>query len=114
MRSHSTGIERAPQSVGGMIPRPLHIQGEFRQGIEPLDFHGHYHVFRIANICVCVSIIARSGFHYSPWMSATSAGLRFISTAVRHLAGQRDYIFMHQSALPYCWTSQSRASAAWV
>jgi hypothetical protein len=33
-------IERAPQSVGGMIPRPMHIQGEFRQGIEPLDLRG--------------------------------------------------------------------------
>ncbi len=80
-------VQRAPQSVGGMIPRPMHIQGEFRQGIEPLDFRGHYHVLRMANICVCVFIIPRSAFHDSPWMFATSAGLRFISTAVTHLGG---------------------------
>jgi hypothetical protein len=34
------GIELPPHFVGGMIPRPMHIQGEFRQGTESLDFRG--------------------------------------------------------------------------
>ena len=34
------GIELAPHFVGGMIPRPMHIQGEFRQGIDSLNFAG--------------------------------------------------------------------------
>ena len=34
------GIKLPPHFVGGMIPRPAHIQGQFRQGIEPLDFRG--------------------------------------------------------------------------
>ena len=34
------GIELPPHIVGGMIPRPVHIQGEFRQIVEPLDFGG--------------------------------------------------------------------------
>ena len=34
------GIKLPPHFVGGMIPRPVHIQGEFRQGIESLDFRG--------------------------------------------------------------------------
>ena len=34
------GIKLPPHFVGGMIPRPAHIQGEFRQGIESLDFRG--------------------------------------------------------------------------
>ena len=33
-------IKRAPHSVGGIIPRPAHVQCELCQGIEPLDFHG--------------------------------------------------------------------------
>ena len=32
------GIELPPHFVGSMIPRPMHIQGEFRQGIDSLDF----------------------------------------------------------------------------
>ena len=31
------GIKLAPHVVGGMIPRPAHIQGQLRQGIESLD-----------------------------------------------------------------------------
>ena len=34
------GIKRAPHSVGGMVPRPAHVQGKLRQGIEPFDFRG--------------------------------------------------------------------------
>ena len=34
------GIELPPHFVGSVIPRPAHIQGEFRQGIESLDFGG--------------------------------------------------------------------------
>jgi hypothetical protein len=29
-----------PHFVGSVIPRPAHIQGKLRQGIEPLDFRG--------------------------------------------------------------------------
>ncbi len=32
------GIKLPPHFIGGMIPRPTHIQGEFRQRIESLDF----------------------------------------------------------------------------
>jgi len=32
------GIKLAPHFGGTMIPRPAHIQGKFRQGIEALDF----------------------------------------------------------------------------
>ena len=32
------GIKLPPHFVGGMIPRPAHIQGKLSQGIEPLDF----------------------------------------------------------------------------
>ena len=32
------GIKLPPHFVGGMIPRPAHIQGELGQGIESLDF----------------------------------------------------------------------------
>jgi hypothetical protein len=34
------GIKLPPHFVSGMIPRPVHIQGEFRQGIESVDFRG--------------------------------------------------------------------------
>ncbi len=34
------GIKLPPHFVGGMIPRPAHIQGQLRQGIESLDFGG--------------------------------------------------------------------------
>ena len=34
------GIKRTPHLVGSVIPRPAHIQGKFRQGIEPFDFGG--------------------------------------------------------------------------
>ena len=40
------GIERAPHAVGGMVPRPPHIQGQRGQGIEPLDFRGEQVVDR--------------------------------------------------------------------
>ena len=32
------GIKLPPHFVGGMIPRPAHIQGQLCQGIESLDF----------------------------------------------------------------------------
>ncbi len=34
------GIKQPPHFVGGMVPGPMHIQGEFRQGVEALDFGG--------------------------------------------------------------------------
>ena len=43
------GIKLPPHFVGGMIPRPAHIQGEFRQGIEPLDLRGQQVVDRVAD-----------------------------------------------------------------
>ena len=49
-------IERAPQSIGGMIPRPMHIQGEFRQGIEPLDFRWKNVVQRVADAGLALMI----------------------------------------------------------
>ena len=33
-----SGIKLSPHFVGGMIPRPVHVQGEFRQRIESVDF----------------------------------------------------------------------------
>ena len=33
-------IKRAPHFVGAMVPRPAHVQGKLRQGLEPLDFRG--------------------------------------------------------------------------
>src|ERR1051326_13182 len=43
------GIKLPPYVVGGMVPRPAHIQGKFRQGIEPLDFGGQKVVDRVAD-----------------------------------------------------------------
>ena len=43
------GIKRAPHFVGGMVPRPAHIQGKLRQGIEPLDFRGKKAVYGVAD-----------------------------------------------------------------
>jgi len=43
------GIELPPHFVGGMIPRPTHIQGQLRQGIESLDFRGQKVVYRVAD-----------------------------------------------------------------
>jgi hypothetical protein len=34
------GIKLPPNFVGSMISRPAHIQGQFRKGIESLDFRG--------------------------------------------------------------------------
>jgi hypothetical protein len=34
------GIKVPPHLVGSVIPRPAHIQGKLRQGIEPVDFRG--------------------------------------------------------------------------
>ena len=34
------GIKLPPHFVGSMIPRPAHIQGKLRQGIESFDFRG--------------------------------------------------------------------------
>ena len=34
------GIKGAPHPVGGMVPRPAHVQGKLCQGIESLDFRG--------------------------------------------------------------------------
>src|ERR1017187_7406441 len=48
-----------------MIPRPAHIQGQFRQGIESLDFRGQEAVYGVANTgvfahSVSCKIFARS------------------------------------------------------
>ena len=43
------GIKLPPHFVGGMIPRPAHIQGQLRQGIESLDFRGQKVVDRVAD-----------------------------------------------------------------
>src|ERR1017187_10402594 len=39
----------SPHFVGGMIPRPMHIQGKIRQGIEPFDFRRQKVVNRVAD-----------------------------------------------------------------
>ena len=46
------GIKRAPHFVGGMVPRPAHVQSELRQRIEPLDFRGKKAVYRVADACL--------------------------------------------------------------
>ena len=46
------GIKLPPHFVGGMIPRPAHIQGKLRQGIEPLDVRGQKAVNRMADACL--------------------------------------------------------------
>ena len=46
------GIKLPPHFVGGMIPRPAHIQGQLRQGIESLDFRGQKAVDRVADTCL--------------------------------------------------------------
>src|SRR5208337_2718096 len=38
-----------PHFVGRMIPRPAHIQGQLRQGIESFDFRGQETVDRVAD-----------------------------------------------------------------
>src|ERR1035438_4207233 len=43
------GIQLPPYFVGRMIPRPMHIQGKFRQGIEPLDLRGQKVVDGVAD-----------------------------------------------------------------
>ena len=40
-------IKLSPHFVGGMVPRPVHIQGEFRQRIESLDFRRQEMVNRV-------------------------------------------------------------------
>ena len=45
------GIKRAPHCVGGMVPRPAHVQGELRQRIEPLDVRGKKAVYGVADAC---------------------------------------------------------------
>ncbi len=47
-------IELPPHFVGGVIPRPMHIQGKFRQTIAALDLSGHYDVFGADDICICL------------------------------------------------------------
>ncbi len=42
------GIKLPPHFVGSVIPRPAHIQGEFRQGIEAFDFRGQETVHGVA------------------------------------------------------------------
>jgi hypothetical protein len=34
------GIQLPPRFIGGMIPRPAHIQGQLGKGIESFDFGG--------------------------------------------------------------------------
>ena len=46
------GIKLPPHFVGGMIPRPAHIQGQLRQGIESLDFRGKKVVYRVTDTCL--------------------------------------------------------------
>ena len=46
------GIKLPPHFVGGMIPRPAHIQGQLGQGIESLDFRGQKAVYRVADTCL--------------------------------------------------------------
>ena len=42
------GIKLPPHFVGGMIPRPMHIQGERRQRIESFDLRGQETVYGVA------------------------------------------------------------------
>ena len=34
------GIKPPPHFVGGVIPRPAHVQSKLRQGVEPFDLGG--------------------------------------------------------------------------
>ena len=43
------GIELPPHFVGGMIPGPMHVQGEFRQRIKSLDLRGQEMVYGVAD-----------------------------------------------------------------
>ena len=54
-------IKLPPHLVGGMIPRPAQIQGQLRQGIEPLDFRGQEAVDRVADTCLFAHAII---FHF--------------------------------------------------
>ena len=47
-------IKLPPQLVGGVIPRPEHVQGKFRQKFESLDLRGQETVERIADSCLLV------------------------------------------------------------
>ncbi len=51
------GIKLPPHFVGGMIPRPAHIQGQLRQGIESLDFRGQKIVDRVADAGLVCSLL---------------------------------------------------------
>ena len=46
------GIKRAPHSVGGMVPRPAHVQGKLCQRIESLDCSGEKAVYGVADACL--------------------------------------------------------------
>jgi len=43
------GIKMPPYFVGGVIPRPMHVQREFRQRVEALDSGGQEVVYRVAD-----------------------------------------------------------------
>ena len=42
------GIQLSPDRVGGVVPRRTHIQGQFGQGVEPLDIRGKQKFLRMA------------------------------------------------------------------
>ena len=49
------GIKLPPHFVGSVIPRPAHIQGKFRQGIEPLDFRGQkLYIGWLTRVCLLI------------------------------------------------------------
>ena len=45
-------IKLTPHFVSSMVPRPAHIQGQLRQGIESLNLRGQKAVYRVADTCL--------------------------------------------------------------
>ena len=73
------GIKLPPHFVGGMIPRPTHIQGEFRQGIESLNFRGEEMVYGVADTRMFAHDLSlRSGVpaRVSPTIACASSRMR--------------------------------------
>ena len=66
------GIELPPHFVGGMIPRPMHIQGEFCQGIEPFDLAGKKVVDWVADTGVLAHAPAFTAVHGSMLILASA------------------------------------------
>ena len=52
-------VKLAPYRVGGMVPGPAHVEGQFGQGIKSLNFRGHEIVNRVADASGCAH-----GFSY--------------------------------------------------